>query len=343
MLSAAVMMIVLCVLAWLLPVPYVAMNPGPAVNTLGAPHGTDVIAVRGHQTYPTTGRLDLTTVTVTSPDEKLPLVSVLTGWLDPKVAVVPRTYIYPKSVTPAQVEKQNTAEMADSQQTAIAAGLHAADVPVRQQVVVAKVLAGTPSVAKLRVGDQIRTVQGHAVSSAIGLRDTIRGYRPGTTIQLGITRAGSNHVVDIVAGPASDDAKVAAVGIETGVSGYDSPVHVSVNLPLQIGGPSAGMMFALAIYDKLTPGALAGDRVVAGTGTIDADGNVGPIGGIQQKVNGAQEAGATVFLAPSGDCAQAGAAHVDGITVYRVATLHDSITVLTELNQHKPVTVPLCG
>jgi PDZ domain-containing protein len=103
------------------------------------------------------------------------------------------------------------------------------------------------------------------------------------------------------------------------------------------------MMFALALYDKLTPGPLAGGRTVAGTGTIDPDGTVGPIGGIQQKVNGAKAAGATVFLAPASDCDSAGSAHVDGITVYRIEKLQDSVDVLTELNQNKPVTVATCG
>ena len=340
--AAGIAVIALCLLAWLLPVPYVSMNPGPVVNTLGSPGGTDVVAVTGHRTYPTSGRLDLTTVTMTSPGTKLPLTKLVTDWLDPKAALVPRSYVYPKTETPAEVEKQNTAEMAGSQQTAIAAGLSAAGIPVRATVVVAEVLPGTPAVGKLRVGDHLVSVQGKPVRSASVLRDTIRSYRPGARLDLGIVRKGTRKTVTIVAGPAQDDPHVAAVGIQVGVSGYSSDTTVKVNLPEQIGGPSAGMMFALAIYDKVTPGQLADGRVVAGTGTIDADGNVGPIGGIQQKIHGARDAGATVFLAPAGDCADAGKADVPGITVYRVETLKDSIKVLTELDDGEPVSVPQC-
>jgi PDZ domain-containing protein len=340
--SAGVLVIVLCVLAWLLPVPYVAMGPGPAVNTLGSPGGTNVIEVTGHRTYPTNGRLDLTTVTMTSPDSKLSLIGVVKSWLDPAAAVVPRTYVYPQGQTPTQVRKQNTVEMTDSQQIAVAAGLAAADIPVRATVVVVKVLPGTPSVGKLKPKDRLVSVQGKPVRSAIGLRNAIRKHKPGDTIDLGIIRDGVRRTVRIVAGKAQDDPHVAAVGIETAVTGYQSHTKVKVNLPEVIGGPSAGMMFALAIYDKVKPGPLAGGRVVAGTGTIDAAGSVGPIGGIQQKIHGARDAGATVFLAPAGDCADAGRAQVSGITVYRVQTLDDSIKVLTELDKNEPVTVPQC-
>ncbi|MGH3670280.1 MAG: S16 family serine protease, partial [Pseudonocardiaceae bacterium] len=98
-----------------------------------------------------------------------------------------------------------------------------------------------------------------------------------------------------------------------------------------VGGPSAGLMFALAIVDKLTPGALAGNIFVAGTGTIVPAGQVGSIGGIPLKMISAREAGATVFLVPAGNCAEA-VQHVPaGLRLVRVNTLTDAVHALDQL------------
>ena len=94
------------------------------------------------------------------------------------------------------------------------------------------------------------------------------------------------------------------------------PFDVSVNINDDIGGPSAGLMFSLAIYDTLTPGSLTGGQVVAGTGTIDDGGQVGPIGGIQQKIAGAREAGAQLFLVPPDNCADAARAPTTATCVW---------------------------
>lgn len=339
---AALLLVVLVLLAWLLPVPFAQERPGPAVDVLGSSSGTDVITVTGHQTYPTTGRLDLTTVSVTAPGERLPLLAMLAGWISPRTAIVPVTYVYPPSLSVAQVQQQNAEEMDSSQTAATAAGLRQAGITVTDRVQILSIAQDAPAEGKLRAGDFVTSVDGTAISTPEALRTRIRSHAPGEKLTLTFVRGATAGTVDITAGPASDDAKVAAIGVTPGV-GYLSDVAASVHLPQEIGGPSAGMMFALGLYDKLTPGALTGGRTVAGTGTIDANGMVGPIGGIQQKVNGAREAGATVFLAPATDCASAGSAGVDGITVYRVNTLADSVTVLSELNANKPVTIPICG
>lgn len=339
---ATLLLVVLVLLAWLLPVPFAQERPGPAVDVLGSKSGADFIAVTGHQTYPTTGRLDLTTVSVTAPGERLPLLAMLAGWISPRSAVVPITYVYPPSLSVAQVQQQNAEEMDASQTTATAAGLRQARIKVTDRVQILSIAENAPAAGKLKAGDYVTSVDGTAITTPQELRDRIRSHEPGEKLTFDYVRGSADGSVDIVAGAAQDDAKVAAIGVTPGV-GYLSDVSASVHLPQQIGGPSAGMMFALGLYDKLTPGALTGGRTVAGTGTIDADGKVGPIGGIQQKVNGAREAGATVFLAPASDCSSAGSAGVDGITVYRVATLADSVTVLTELDANKPVTIPVCG
>jgi PDZ domain-containing protein len=339
---AALLLVVLILLAWLLPVPFAQERPGPTVDVLGSKDGTDFITVTGHQTYPTTGRLDLTTVSVTAPGESLPLLAMLAGWLSPRSAIVPTTYVYPPSLSVEQVQQQNAEEMDASQTSATAAALRQVGIKVTDRVQIRSIAQAAPAEGKLRAGDFVTTVDGTAIATPDELRNRIRAHKPGDTLTIGYTRGSAAGTARIVAGPAGDDPSVAAIGVTPGI-GYLSDVAASVHLPEQIGGPSAGMMFALGLYDKLTPGPLTGGRTIAGTGTIDANGTVGPIGGIKQKVNGAHEAGATVFLAPASDCASAGSAGVDGITVYRVATLADSVTVLTELNAKKPVTIPVCG
>jgi PDZ domain-containing protein len=339
---AAVLLVLLVLLAWLLPVPFAQERPGPTVDVLGSKAGTDFITVSGHRTYPTTGRLDLTTVSVTAPGEELPLLAMLAGWLSPRSAIVPTTYVYPPSLSVEQVQQQNAEEMDASQTSATAAALRQAGITVTDRVQILSIAQDAPAEGKLKAGDFVTTVDGTAIATPAELRSRIRAHKPGDRLTIGYRRGATAGTAEIVAGPAADDAKVAAIGVTPGV-GYLSDVNASVHLPEQIGGPSAGMMFALGLYDKLTPGPLTGGRTIAGTGTIDANGTVGPIGGIKQKVNGARDAGATVFLAPASDCASAGSAGVDGITVYRVATLADSVTLLTELNANKPVTIPVCG
>jgi len=339
---AAVALIAASVIAWMVPVPYVLWSPGPAVDTLAAPKGKQIVTISGRSTYPTTGRLDLTTVRQTPPDGRVGLAAMLRGWIDPSQAVLPRSYVYPPTVTAEQVEQENAVEMTGSQRDAVAAGLREAGVPVTERVQVQAIEKDAPALGKLEVADLVLTVDGTAVTDPGQLRSLVRAHAPGAVLRFGVERGKRRLQVRVTAGPATDDPAVAAVGITPAV-GFDSAVDVSINLPEQIGGPSAGMIFALAIVDKLSPGGLTGGRIVAGTGTVDPNGAVGPIGGIQQKVYGARDSGATVFLAPAGDCAAAAAAGVGGVTVYRITTLHDSVTVLSELVAHKPVTVPVCG
>jgi PDZ domain-containing protein len=339
---SAVALAILTAITVLLPVPYVRMSPGPAVDVLGGSGGDAVMQITGHRTYPTSGRLDLTTVSATDPKDHLGVVSMLSGWLDPKVAVLPRSYLYPPTVTVSQIEQQNAEEMTGSQDAAIIAGLTLAKVPGTKRAQVTAVVADSPAEGNLKASDFVLAVDGRAVTGPDDLRKAIRTRPPGEPIRFSVRRDGKDITVTVVSKAAADDATKSQVGINVGM-GFDTPVQVDVRLPIEIGGPSAGMMFALSLYDKVTPGELAGGRTVAGTGTIDADGTVGAIIGIQQKMYGAHEGGASVFLAPAGNCDEAGAVHIDGVTVYRVSTLNDSVTVLSDLDAGRPPSVPRCG
>ncbi|ONI72034.1 PDZ/DHR/GLGF domain-containing protein [Kribbella sp. ALI-6-A] len=308
------------------PVPFVSFSPGPVKDTLGSANGKPVIGITGHETFPTSGQLDLTTVSVTSPDRDLTLPQAMRNWLDPHHDLFPRDVIYPPEQSADEVEQQNTAEMTGSQDSAIAAALQAAKVPYHPKV--ASVAKDSPADGKLKPGDVVLKVDGVVAAQVPQVGELVRKNKVGENVSFLIRRGGAEQTVVVKAAATPGEPARPMVGITIGV---DSPVKVSVNLGQDIGGPSAGTAFALAIYDKLTPGPLLGGKHVAGTGTIDALGQVGAIGGIQQKIAGAKDDGATVFLVPAPNCEAALHAGVDGIQLVKISTLNDAIGALKAL------------
>jgi Lon-like protease len=323
--------VLLISLAALLPVPYVALTPGPTANTLGTVDGRELITIEGRETYPTAGHLELTTVRVSGGPESsgMNLLRAIRGWIDPEVAVVPIERGYPPNETVEEVEQRTAEEMQLSQQDATAAALRALDIPVASEIAVGSVVEDAPAQGELEAGDVIVSVDGAPAVSPESVRDAVRARRPGDTIIFLVRRDGAELEVPVVAGPAPDEPEVAAVGI-TPVVAYSYPFTVEIEVE-DVGGPSAGLMFALGIYDKLTPGELTGGDFIAGTGEIDADGEVGAIGGIQQKLVAARDEGATVFLTPAGNCAEAVGAVPDGLRLVRVETLDDAVQALDRI------------
>ncbi len=304
-------------------VPYVALGPGPTYDTLGAVAGTPVIAISGRRTYPTTGHLDLTTI---APQVRLTLVEAMEGWLDSDVAVVPREVLYPADETVEQIQERNTETMQLSQDNATSAALRALEVPISTEVVVRAVSDGSPAAGKLQPGDVLTSVDGKRVARATELRDAIGGRAPGAPVAIGYTREGKAAVAELTTGRSSDTPPRAVIGVEPGEQA-DYPFTVKISLK-DVGGPSAGLMFALGIIDKLTEQDLTGGRYVAGTGEISPDGAVGPIGGIAQKLLGARRKGATLFLTPAANCAEAAGATPKGLTLAKVSSLQDALTAL---------------
>lgn len=327
--TAQVLALVLIALAMLaavmIPLPYLVLSPGPAVDVLGKLGGKPVISVSGAPTYPTAGRLDLTTVSESGgPYGRTALTRVVGGWLDPTVAVVPTRVLYPTDESAQQVEQQNTADMLQSQDDAVVAALRHLGLPVTLTVSVASVTAGGPSDGHLKADDRIVSVDGQKVSTADEVRDAITKHKPGETVTFVVERGGQQVTVPVVSAPAKDDPNRAVVGFLPR-EGYTSPVTVTVNVQ-DVGGPSAGLMLTLGIIDQLTPEQENAGAHVAGTGTIDVDGTVGPIGGIRQKLAGARAAGATVFLVPAGNCAEALLQVPDGLRLVKVTDVDDALS-----------------
>jgi Lon-like protease len=325
------MFVLLVALAALVPVPFVALRPGPTADTLGSEHDKELITIEGRETYPTSGHLQLTTVRVSGGpgSPRMDLLRAMRGWIDPQVAVVPIDSVYPPDETAEEIEQRTAEEMQLSQQDATAAALRALDVPVTTEVAVGSVIKDAPAEGKLKAGDVIIRVDDVPAVSPQAVRDAVRSKQPGDTVTFVVRRDGEEIDVPIVTEPSSNGADVAVVGIAP-VNAYSFPFTVRIELD-DVGGPSAGLMFALGIYDKLTPGELTGGRFIAGTGEIDADGDVDPIGGIQQKLIAAREAGATVFLTPASNCAEALRAVPDGLRLVRVETFDDAVQALEHI------------
>ena len=324
LLVGALLLVLLGLAAALLPVPYVVLGPGPTVNTVGTRDGKPVITVAGRSTSKSAGHLNLTTVSVT---DRIDLLTGLRSWLDRRYAVVPREEIFPPGQTQKQVDDANAQDFRVSQDSAEVAALHQLGYPL--QVFVAEVLPGAAAGATLKKGDAISAVDGTAITSAAQLTSLIRATRPGQAILLRYLRAGRAATATVTAGASKSDAKQGALGI-----GIDQrpapPLKITFDIK-DIGGPSAGLMFSLGIIDLLTPADLTGGRFIAGTGTIDDDGKVGPIGGIHQKLVGARGAGATVFLTPAANCAEARQLIPSGLRLVKVSTLGGALSVLAAL------------
>ncbi|PVZ94847.1 PDZ domain-containing protein [Amnibacterium flavum] len=308
------------------PSPYVIETPGPVYNTLGTVGEDDapLISIPDEETYETDGSLDLLTVSVLgSPSGPANFFEVAMSWFDPSRSVQPLESVFPAGTTTDDQREQSAIQMTNSQQEAIAAALTELGYEFSTTVSIGALLDDSPAQGILEEGDVITSVDGVAVTGLTDLREKLAAHGADSPAQLGIERDGSPLEVEVTP-TERDGAVVLGVGVEVS---YDFPFDVSIELP-NVGGPSAGMMFALGIYDKLTPDALTGGLTVAGTGTIDAAGTVGPIGGIRQKLYGAQQAGATLFLAPASNCDEV-VGHVPGdLQVVAVETLEDAITAI---------------
>ena len=336
--AAAATLVLVCVAA-LIPVPYVTMKPGPTFDTLGKFEDKPVIQFGdGVRTYDTDGELRFTTVSVTSAGSKLSLGQAVSAWFSDDDAVVPRDVIYPEGQTAEEAEQETSLQMSSSKTISEAVALRAAGYDVR--VAVEKpVDPKGPAADKLEVGDTILAIDGEKVHSPDDVINSIATLKPGTDVELDIERGPDERTVTLTTEKHPEDASMSRIGIGIG---YDFPVTVTNNVGEDVGGPSAGMMFALAMYDELTRGSLTGDKVVAGTGTIADDGTVGPIGGIQQKIAGAAAADASIFLTPTGNCAEAADGDDHGLTLVEAKTFDQAVKSLEALANDPGAEVPLC-
>ncbi|GAA3937197.1 PDZ domain-containing protein [Streptomyces gulbargensis] len=353
MLASTLVLICLLIAGVLIPVPYAEMSPGPTVNTLGEARGEPVLRISGRKTYPTDGHLNMTTVRVTSADYKMNAVEAVYGWLAHDNVVVPHDTLYPDGKTEEESSQENAEEFSQSQESAKVAALGELGIPFTTRVVVATVVKGSPSEGKLHAGDVIKAVDGTPVTEPGDVAKQVTKRKPGQDVEFTLVpakeaaeaeKAGKEPTTTrkvVVRTTTSEEGDRAIVGIQAGTD-HAFPFTIDINLA-DVGGPSAGLMFALGIVDKLTPESLTGGRFVAGTGTIDDKGEVGPIGGIEMKLVGARKAGATHFLTPAANCEAAASDTPEGLTLIKVRTIDDAMTSLAKLRAGDTRSLPGCA
>ncbi len=329
----------LAAVAALLPVPFIVISPGPTFNTIGEVNGVPLVEITDTEVYPTDGHLDMTTIRESgAPRSPLTIYQALAAWVNPDQAVLPRELLYPDDITGEEVTQRHAVLFSPSQSHAIAAAMGALDRPVIAVPVVTAVVVGAPADGLLRAGEQIIAVDGEPVTTPAQVGDAIRAQPIGTSFAVTVLRDDEESTVEVVSAANPDDPAAPYVGITIGLL-YSAEFPIEFTLT-DVGGPSAGMMFALAIVDKLTPESLTGGDFVAGTGTISPAGEVGPIGGIRQKLAGARGAGATLFLMPRDHCEEAMGHMPDGLTVVPVTTLEESLEVLARWQAEE--SLPTC-
>lgn len=325
MLVALVPILVFGVLVSVVTVPYVSLGPGPTFNTLGEVDGKQVVDIEGTDVYPTSGQLNMTTVSQRS---DLTLGQALTLWLSGREQLVPRDLVYPPDKTREEVDEANTTDFRQSERSAEYAALLYLGFPMA--VTVENVNDDGPSAGKLADGDAIEGVNGTPVATLEEFQAMLKDTKPGDTVVLDYRRKdGPAGVATITLGKHPEGGQgYLGIGV---LDAPWAPFSIDFNLA-NIGGPSAGLIFSLAVVDKLTTGDLNDGQFIAGTGTITGDGEVGSIGGITHKMLSAREAGASIFLVPADNCEEAKTAPQDGLELVKVDTLETAVDALKTLS-----------
>lgn len=338
-LIAGPLVVVLGAVALTVPLPYAKYSPGPTFDVLGLDaNEAEVIQVDGHRAYyDDEGQIRFTTVLSSARDRKLSLAEALTGWLDSDIAVIPYDVAHPDDQTAEEEKREGELQMNTSQDVAKAVAITETGDEVPQRLQVASVDEDGPAQGELSVGDVFVAVDGEPVSSSEQVIELVRAHDDGSPVELSLRRDGKDLDVELV--PVQDDG-VPRIGVGLGV-GYEFPYDIELHVDPTVGGPSAGLMFALAIYDTLTPGSLTGGATVAGTGELSPDGSVAPIGGIAQKIAGAESAGAELFLVPPDNCADVTDLDPD-LRLVKASTMHQARVALESWAEDPDAELPAC-
>ncbi len=289
-----VLVTLLMLAAFFLPAPFVILSPGDPQNILGS-----AITITGTKVYPTSGKLSVTSVMVTDPDSYITGFDILYGWVDKDRAVIPRSEVYPEGETAEQAVEEGAAEMSGSQINATAAALSYLGYKSASKIVVLDINKSSNAYGAIEVSDQLLSIDDRTVKSSSELIAYLGDKKPGDLVTIKVIRAGLGALTKSIKLSARED-NSAFIGINIEEQ-FDFPFDVKIKLE-ETGGPSGGLIFALGVVEKLTPENLVRSRNIAGTGTITTDGRVGPIGGIAEKIIGAQADGVEIFLTPTENC-----------------------------------------
>ena len=325
-----ILVVALIAAVFLVPVNAVIEAPGPTWNVLdnGSSSDQDVLKVSGTETYPTEGALRMTTVSVSGcPGYPVTTADLIAAWFSADKRIVDRNEVCPQDQSAEQVEETGKAQMTASQDSAVIAALVETGKAGAMHLTVTEVTEQQTS-TEIQAGDVLETItpqggQTTTLASFSQLRELMTTIPEGTRVTLGVRRGDQKTSAALTTIAPQEGTTGSLLGLSLKIS-VDSPVEATFGLS-DVGGPSAGMMFALGVVDEITPGSLTGGKDISGTGTIDMTGQVGPIGGIQQKMAGARESGSTFFLAPASNCNEVTGHEPKGMQVFAVNTLHEAI------------------
>jgi PDZ domain-containing protein len=302
--------------AWI-RLPYYAVGPGPARSVM------PLIVFGDHPRYePAPGsELEMTTVRYY---ETTPL-QALAVWIDPYKTLVSQDLLYPSG--DVALENQRSVSQMDQSK------IDAAWVVLRQLTgypkehgegaLVESTVEGCSAAGRLFPGDVITAIDGEAVHDTKDVRRILRGARENEPLSFTLDVDGNAEQATFSRKPCGSKGEL-LVGFLS-VNAFPFPIQISSD---DIGGPSAGLMWALGLYELLTPGDLVNGRRIAGTGTIDLAGNVGPIGGIEDKVVAAEREDAQIFLAPADNMPELEGVDTGDMQVIPVATFDDALRAL---------------
>jgi PDZ domain-containing protein len=285
----------------LVPVPFVRLSPGPLFNTIGEARGAELIKISGVTTYPTSGQLNMTTVSETGgPYGQLILFDAVAAWFNPTQTVIPTSQQYPNLVDSEQIKAESRRMFSSSQANAIAAALNYLRIPTVTVVRVDSVVVGAPADGKVEPGDLVLAVNQKSVETSEQVVEFVQAEYAGAEIVLTIKRLDEIFDVSIISEESQVKPGAASVGVSIGPN-VEPPFDIEFGLE-DVGGPSAGLMFTLGIIDELTEKELTHGLKISGTGTININGQVGPVGGILQKIAAAEKADSDLFLLPEINC-----------------------------------------
>ena len=325
--------------AVVLPSPYAIASPGPTFDLLEEVDGEDLVTVSGVPTYEPDGSLRITTVQLSDASSaNFTLRPVVEGWFRSDRTVVPVEYYWPEDAVDEPVSSAQQ-EWITSQELATVSALSEYGVDVPAELLVVDFDPESHSIDLLQVGDLIVAAQGSQVLSLAELSDVLDGLAPGDDIAITVDRGG--ELVDVSFATRDDGSGGAVMGVWIDPE-FTLPVDVDVRID-QVGGPSAGMMFSLAILSLLTPEDEVAGALVAGTGTVDLEGAVGPIGGIGLKMFGARADGADFFIAPEANCAEIVGHIPDGLGVVTVEDLGEAYDALVAIGAGRGDELTACA
>ncbi|MDO5535036.1 MAG: PDZ domain-containing protein [Propionibacteriaceae bacterium] len=323
--SALIFVVAAAVVA-MTPVPFVAFGPGNTYDLLAETDGMAAVQVDGLETFPSPGRILVTSVSASQPDAPVSLPESVIAHAATERQVYPREYVYPARATVAEIRTRESQQMATSQTDAAAAALRAAGIEVERIPMIQSVASTGPAEGRLFPGDFVLAIDDTPTTTADQVRQAIENRPIGQKVLFTVLRDRERLVVNVDTTNSKTNASLPVWGGQVGM-GYSYAPQVHLTLPPELGGTSAGLMLALGIYDRITPDNLAGGRTVAGTGAIDGAGVVTGVRGVREKLIAAERARADVFFVPDANCSDL-AETTSSVRVVSVASLEDAINSL---------------